>query len=320
MAQKSSKQRAEEAVLDLKGKIRQLNKAVASKGATIDENAPLVTTIKAVEGLRTGGEEVTITIFRSSQFNEYQDEKLPPMKVAENIKGSSSLFQRCRALKAIPPIHGIETLTSFDSFARECSSLKVVTLPDLIKAERMSSAFYMCAALTSLTIGEIPKMKSMSSAFYKCESLTTVTLGSALSASYISGMFDGCTKLQTVTLDFSGGLLSRFEKAFNGCESLRTINGVIDITSVIEWNYASAFSSCTSLEEVRLKGLMVYLDLSACQSLSLESIRYLVENAQSVSDRGKRIDLSRKLLEANREEMERLGNIANSKGWTLNYR
>lgn len=294
MAQKSSKQRAEEAVLDLKGKIRQLNKAVASKGATIDENAPLVTTIKAVEGLRTGGEEVTITIFRSSQFNEYQDEKLPPMKVAENIKGSSSLFQRCRALKAIPPIHGIETLTSFNSFARECSSLEVVTLPDLIKAE------------------------SMVSAFSKCESLTTVTLGSALKASYISGMFDGCTKLQAVTLDFSGGLLSRFERAFNGCKSLRTINGVIDITSVKEWNYASAFSSCTSLEEVRLKGLMVYLDLSDCQSLSLESIRYLVENAKNVT--GKRIDLSSKLLETNREELERLGNIANSKGWTLNYR
>ena len=60
MAQKSSKQRAEEAVLDLNSKLRQLNKALATKGAVVTENAPLVATIKAVEGMKAQA-SVTMT-------------------------------------------------------------------------------------------------------------------------------------------------------------------------------------------------------------------------------------------------------------------
>ena len=76
MAQ-SSKQRAEESVLDLKGKLRQLNKALADKGAVVEENAPLVATIKAVEGMKAQA-SVTMTIFRSQQFYSYVDAELPP--------------------------------------------------------------------------------------------------------------------------------------------------------------------------------------------------------------------------------------------------
>ena len=72
------------------------------------------------------------------------------------------------------------------------------------------------------------------------------------------------------------------------------------------------------LEEVRIKGLKTDLDLSPCAKLSVESVRYLVENAQAVS--GKRIDLSRALLDAHEEELGDLGDTASDKGWTINYK
>lgn len=75
---------------------------------------------------------------------------------------------------------------------------------------------------------------------------------------------------------------------------------------------------CDSLEEVRIKGLKEDLDLSACANLSLESVRYLLENVQEV--RSQRIDLNRKLLEANEEELGDLGDTASGKGWTIGYR
>lgn len=78
------------------------------------------------------------------------------------------------------------------------------------------------------------------------------------------------------------------------------------------------FASCDSLEEVRIKGLKEDLDLSACANLSVESVRYLIENAQSVT--GKRIDLSRALLDAHEEELGDLGDTASDKGWTINYK
>ena len=50
----------------------------------------------------------------------------------------------------------------------------------------------------------------------------------------------------------------------------------------------------------------------------MESVRYLVENAQTVT--GQSIELSRKLLEAHEEELGELGDTASDKGFTFNYR
>ena len=69
---------------------------------------------------------------------------------------------------------------------------------------------------------------------------------------------------------------------------------------------------------MRIRGLKVDLDLSACGNLSLESVRYLINNAQSVT--GNRIDLSRALLDANEEALGDLGDTASDKGWTINYK
>ena len=50
----------------------------------------------------------------------------------------------------------------------------------------------------------------------------------------------------------------------------------------------------------------------------MESIRYLVENAQTVKSRT--INLSRNILEAHEEGLSELGDAASDKGWTINYR
>ena len=104
--------------------------------------------------------------------------------------------------------------------------------------------------------------------------------------------------------------------AFYGCSSLRKVDAIIDLSTCVDT--VNAFNGCSSLEEVRLKGLKVSIDLSACTKLSIDSARYLLENVQTVS--GQRIDLSRKLLEANEEALGDLGDTASDKGWTINYK
>ena len=123
MEQKSSKQRAEEAVLDLKGKLRQLNKTLASKGATIDENAPLVDTIKAVEGMKE--QAVTMSIFKRQQFFGYVDESLPPMRISDGYKPAliDYCFAQNRALKSLPSIENVGVAVNLSSFASACGSL-----------------------------------------------------------------------------------------------------------------------------------------------------------------------------------------------------
>lgn len=292
MEQKSSKQRAEEAVLDLKGKLRQLNKTLASKGATIEENAPLVDTIKAVEGMKE--QAVTMSIFKRQQFFGYVDESLPPMRISDGYKPAliDYCFAQNRALKSLPSIENVGVAVNLSSFASACGSLIEASLGALTNATDISSAFSSCPSLTSASIGAAPKVTN---------------------ASYL---FSGCSNLKDVSIDLSGGLLTNFTYAFNNCSSLRRVTGTIDLSNA---NSATApFQGCSSLEEVRIRGLKVDLDLSACGNLSLESVRYLIENAQAVS--GKRIDLSRALLNAHEEELGDLGDTASDKGWSINYK
>ena len=291
MAQ-SSKQRAEESVLDLKGKLRQLNKALKMKGATITENAPLVDTIKAVEGMKA--QAVTMTIFKRQQFFGFRDTTLPSLRISEEYKPAiiDYCFAQNMALKSLPNVENIDIAYNLSAFASSCTSLTDVSIGALTNATNISKAFESCSALTRATIGDAPKVTDA------------------------SFMFSGCNKLEEVSIDLSGGLLTNFAFAFNNCSSLRRVTGAIDLSNA---NSPTApFNGCSSLEEVRIKGLKVDLDLSACANLSVESVRYLVENAQNVT--GKRIDLSRALLDANEEALGDLGDTASDKGWTINYR
>ena len=94
------------------------------------------------------------------------------------------------------------------------------------------------------------------------------------------------------------------------------MTGTLDFSSTT--NVQNTFAACSVLKEVRIKGLKVSIDLTACHNLSMDSVRYLVENAQTVT--GQRIELSRTLMSEYEEEMGNLGDTASDKGWTLNYR
>lgn len=292
MAQKSSKQQAEEAVLYLKGKLRQLNKALAAKGVAIAENAALVATIKAVEQMKT--QAVTMKIFKPQQFYSFLDEAFPAMRISEGYKEANlaHCFAQNRALKSLPNIENINMAINLSSFVASCSALIDASLGTLTNATNISRAFESCSSLTRVTIGDAPKVTDA------------------------SFLFSGCNKLEEVSISLSGGLLAGFAYAFYGCKSLRRVTGVIDLSNA-NWSN-DPFWDCSALQEVRIKGLSSDLNLSACVKLSLESVRYLIENAQAVS--GKRIDLSRALLDVNEEALGDLGDTASDKGWTLNYK
>lgn len=316
MAQQSSKQRAEEAVLDLKGKLRQLNKVVAGKGATIAENDPLVATIKAVEGLKVGGEQLVLTLHKAEQFYQSPDEELPSLKLKEGTNVSLRYtFAGAKALKKFPDIAGIERATDISYICEGCSSIPSASLGNMPLVSNASYAFRSCSSIERITLGDIGGSANFEDFARYCGKLKTLTIGYVPNATSINSIVDQCHLLEEFTASF-GDKLNNIRYAFQGCKSLRRINGILYFGGT--GDYLNVFNRCTSLEEVRIKGLKADLDLSACANLSMESIRYLVENAQTVT--GKRIDLSRKLLEAHEEELGDLGDTSSDKGWAFNYR
>lgn len=291
MAQ-SSKQQAEEAVLDLNVKLRQLNNALAGKGATIEENAPLVAAIKAVEGMKE--QAVTMSIFKRQQFFGYVDESLPPMRISDGYKPAliDYCFAQNRSLKSLPSIENVGVAVNLSSFAYACGSLIEASLGALANATDISRAFTDCTSLTSASIGAAPKVTSALYLFY------------------------GCSNLKDVSIDLSGGLLGDFSYAFLNCTSLRRVTGIIDLSSAN--SVASPFQGCSSLEEVRIKGLKVDLYLSDCTNLSTESVKYLVDNLQQAT--GKSITLPRAWQTAHTAEAREYSQKAATKGFTLNFR
>lgn len=318
MAQKSSKHRAEEAVLDLKGKLRQLNNALAGKGATITENAPLVATIKAVEGMKDVGEEIAVTLYKTSQFEGSPDKSLPQMKVIDSTPSTSLAwgFSGMKALKKLPEIDGLDRINSITAICKyNASMVGAITMVSLPLVSDASYAFSGCSSLESISIGDLGRAVSFMDFASGCSKLKSLTIGEATAATNIHDIAENCFLLEEFSASF-GDKLGDVSYAFNNCRSLRRINGVLYFGNTT--NYWKIFNGCISLEEVRIKGLKASLDLSSCAKLSVESVRYLVENAQAVS--GERIDLSRALLGAHEEELGDLGDTASDKGWTINYK
>lgn len=323
MAQKSSKQRAEEEVLDLKGKLRQLNKAVAEKGASLDENAPLVDTIKAVEGLSnelivSNGADV-IYIDRPSMFFGWEivgfKQKLR-VKEDYDKKDLSGTFSLCTRLSRIPEIEGLEGAKNMTRFLFMCDRLIEVQLPDLPEVLSLYQFAEKCGRLRRVTIGAMRKCRAISNAFKDCTKLETVTIGDCPRANNMANAFDGCTSLRSITIDLSNNSERKnISRTFFGCSSLQTITGIISNPT---YGNNRPFEGCTSLEEVRINGLREYLDLSNCANLSVESVKYLVDNLQQVT--GKSITLPRAWQTAHTEEASEYSQKAAAKGFTLNFR
>ena len=301
-------------LMELDSHRRNIINALRAKGAQASDDDGLEALAEKIGALSI----YVPIIFKQKQFLDWNDTSFPTMQLSESYRPAdlSYCFARNPYLTKLPEVRGIENAANVSSLANGCSALTNVSLPDLASAQNVSSAFSGCSALETATIGSMPKATDVSGLFQGCQLLTTATIGGTPKAASTNLMFYNCPSLKSVSLDLSGGEITSSEYMFSGCQKLTAVTGVIDLTMSLRTS--SMFNNCTLLEEVRIKGLKVDLDLSACANLSLESVKYLVENAQSATN--KTITLHNSLVDKYDDELVTLGETATSKGWTLNYR
>ena len=301
-------------LMELDSHRRNIINALRAKGAQVSDDDGLETLETKIAALSYS----KISIFREQQFSGWMDDVYPPMVVSETFRPVSlkNMFFQNPRLSQLPVVEGVEKALYLDSYAQRCPSIRSVELPDLREVKTATTMFDGCTSMTKATIGALPNLANATWLFSTCQSLVSATVGSAPKLEVAQGLFNNCTSLQSVTLDLSGGLIINASLLFNGCDKLRVVTGEIDLSRAANVN--SAFSGCSSLEEVRIKGIKVSIDLSACANLSLESVKYLVENAQSATN--KTITLHNSLVDKYDDELVTLGETATSKGWTINYR
>lgn len=301
-------------LMELDSHRRNIINAMRSKGAQVSDDDGL-----AGLGAKIGALSVyVLIIFRSKQFIDWKDISLPTMQISENYRPAdlSYCFARNPFLTKLPEVRGIENAANVSNLANGCSALTNVSLPDLTSAQSAEGVFGNCSVLGTATIGSMPKVTSVNGFFQNCQSLETATIGSMPKTANTNLMCYNCTSLKSISLDLSGGEITSSEHMFSGCSKLTAVTGVIDLTR--SQRTGNMFGGCSSLEEVRIKGLKVDIDLSACVNLSTESVKYLVDNLQQTA--GKSISLPRSWQQEHPTEARDSAKAASQKGFTLNFR
>lgn len=293
---------------------RNIINALRAKGAQVSEGDGLEALEAKIGELNT----YVPIIFRAQQFLDGKDAWFPTMQLYESYRPAdlSYCFARNPFLTKLPEVRGIENAANVSNLANGCSALTSVSLPDLTSAQSAEGSFMGCSVLGTATIGSMPKVTAVNGFFQNCQYLETATIGSIPKTANTNLMCYNCTSLKSISLDLSGGEITSSEHMFSGCSKLTAVTGVIDLTR--SQRTGNMFSGCSSLEEVRLKGLKVDIDLSACVSLSTESVKYLVDNLQQTA--GKSISLPRSWQQEHPTEARDSAKAASQKGFTLNFR
>lgn len=301
-------------LMELDGHRRNIINALRNKGVQVSDAIGLDAMPEKIGEIKS----YILSVHRSQQFLDWKEPSFPPIKLSADYRPAdiSWCFARNRFLTELPDFANLGEASIMSSFARECTALATVTLPDLSKATAIDNAFSGCSALTTATLGAMANVSNASWLFSGCSALTTATLGAMAKTVSAKGVFHDCRALGSVTLDFTGGEMTSISYLFNQCNRLEIVTGVIDLSRVTDTG--SAFAGCVSLREVRLKGLKVDLDLSACANLSTESVKYLVDNLQKVT--GKSITLARAWQTAHQDEAREYAQKATAKGFALTFR
>ena len=133
--------------------------------------------------------------------------------------------------------------------------------------------------------------------FQNASSLKEVSIPYIQASDY---MFDGCTYLEKIAYHRINEVISQYNtlvipsdcvRLFTNCNSLTTIEPILDISNVGYGGYFNSFAGLDNLTSVKLKGLAPGLtnQVDLCDqggmympNLNRESMEYLIDNAQQV--------------------------------------
>ena len=300
-------------VYELDRQRRKIIEALRHHGVDINEGDGLSTVATKLAEIHSP----VIDIFKEQQLLDWVSDEFPALRVYRGYAPASLRYMlgRCSRLKRMPTLMEVDEVVDISYMCFSCTSMTSAQLPIMAKVTTAASAFNGCVSLESLEIGGLPLCKQMGSFISGCKALKSLSLGDCSKVENIDQMAAGCINLTDVTAVFGVGLKS-INMAFYGCSSLRKVDAIMDLSEC--GDTGNAFGSCTSLEEVRIKRIKVDLDLSACANISVESVKYLVDNLQQVT--GKSITLHRDWQTAHPTEARSYAQKATAKGFALTFR
>lgn len=128
-----------------------------------------------------------------------------------------------------------------------------------------------------------------------------------------SSLFDGCRSLRVCAIYcyYKERVAGTYYRAFTSCFNLKEIIGTIGSPA----NPTQMFENCKALETVKIKELNVSIDIRYSPLLTLESIKFLVENATNTTPITVTVhaDVYAKLTDEGNEEWYAVNELARGK-------
>lgn len=169
-------------------------------------------------------------------------------------------------------------VTNMSNQFRDCFSLVAVPMMDTINVKNMNFMFCYCYSLTSVPQFDTSSVTNMNSMFFNCHSLTFIPSFNTSNVTSMSNMLNNCFSLISIpTLDTSN--VTNMNGTFFYCYSLISIP-LFDMSKV---TLALPFDECYSIQNAKLKGLKLSLDIKETSFLTKESLLYIINNAAPTS-------------------------------------
>lgn len=247
-----------------------------------------------------------------------------------------SFFNGCKSLVSVGGLKNTGKVTSTSYMFFGCSQLQSVQAFDTANVTDMGSMFKDCKALQSLPAFDTAKVSNMDSMFSntgitklpklyfpacyiftsafdstKIEEIECIQFRDYVSSS--RSMFRFCSSLKVIH-DLKMDRIADVRGMFDYCTNLHTIGGILNLGGCeSSYQHNTLFTNCFKLENVKLSGVKYSIDLSYCKVLSVDSVLYLFNNAQSGVS-GKTIQLNSLVFDQLTEDQIA---IATEKGFSV---
>lgn len=239
---------------------------------TVDENVTKICEYAFkdciyLENLILPENDITLESHAFQNCKSLKEMSLPASLVNKSI--GAFLFEGCSSLEKIIFEDGCNITYIPEGFAKDCSSLNTVKLPESLDYIA-KAAFYKCSSLESIYIPD-SVITIGSEAFQGCSSLKSIVLPELISAIYYC-TFKDCSDLESVYIPDNVTSISNF--AFAGCKSLESITLPIGLNEL----GAGAFENCMYLDSIVIPEAITVIPSSLFYGcLSLENVEFLGE-------------------------------------------
>lgn len=210
----------------------------------------------------------------------------------------------------------ITSFSNYFAYMKQCAKIGKITSNSYVT--NVSGMFRNNSVIENLDLTgmDFTNITSMSYFCNDCSKLKNIIMPTTKNnvLKYLDYAYYGCSELEIIDLsNIDTSNTTRFNDFIRNCTSLVEIKGVVDLTSNTQ-ALNNAFWNCPQLVKIYIKGLNKTTSLSMSTLLSNESVDYILNNVQDVTEAPQTLTLGANLEKASEEAIAH----ATSLGWTIN--